>query len=158
MEVCDLVREMNAPVKLVSKEGEVFQLAKKAAFMSLTVNKILSDADSEDMRVPLPDVDSATLSKVVEYCNFCKNTIDGQRDKEWEKRFIDLFDDQALSKLTFAADYMEIKQLLDLASGKVASHFWGKRLEHIHPERFNVRIEYTLEEEDDKRFAWCDDE
>lgn len=159
MEVNNSVTDLvDAKIKLVSQEGEVFEVTKRTAFMSLTVKNILNDADAgADMKVPLPVVDAATLSKVIEYCNFMKDKIDEHRNEEWEKRFIDL-EDEAIFKIIIAANYMEIKQLLDLACEKVASEIRGKSVEQIR-ERFNLKNDYTPEEEEEvkREFTWCEE-
>jgi S-phase kinase-associated protein 1 len=54
---------------LVSGDNEEFQVSKKVAEMSMLAKSMITeDEGDEDKRVPLPNVKSNILSKVIDYC------------------------------------------------------------------------------------------
>jgi S-phase kinase-associated protein 1 len=56
-------------VKLVSKEGESFTLPISIAKMSKLVETTIDDENEDEVQeIPLPNVKSSILSKVIEYC------------------------------------------------------------------------------------------
>ena len=87
--------------------------------------------------MPLSDVKSAVLAKVIE---FCKHHVDQRLPEiekplrsnnlaeivpEWDAKFVDI-EQEVLFELILAANYMDIKSLLDLTCAKVASMIKGK--------------------------------
>lgn len=56
-------------VKLVSKEGESFTLPISVAKLSKLVEMTIDDENEDEVQeIPLPNVKSSILSKVIEYC------------------------------------------------------------------------------------------
>ena len=56
-------------VDLVSQEGDNFQVEKKVAKMSELVKTMIPDDDDEEQQeIPLPNVKSQILGKVMEFC------------------------------------------------------------------------------------------
>ncbi|KAG6386031.1 hypothetical protein SASPL_154916 [Salvia splendens] len=55
-------------IVLISKEKQNFEVNEAAAMLSNTVKNMIEDGCTEG-GIPLPNVDSATLAKVLEYCN-----------------------------------------------------------------------------------------
>lgn len=53
---------------LQSSDKQEFQVDEDVAFQSITVKNMLEDTGA-DFAVPLPNVNGATLSKVLEYCS-----------------------------------------------------------------------------------------
>ena len=64
---------------------------------------------------------------------------------EWDADYVEV-DDEMLFDLILAANYMDIKPLLDLTCAKVASYMKGKTAEEIR-KRFNIENDLTPEEE-----------
>src|ERR1700744_3041424 len=56
-------------LKLVSQEGEKFDVTKKVAVQSELV-KTMSEGDKDENEIPLPNVKSSVLKKVVEYMKY----------------------------------------------------------------------------------------
>lgn len=65
---------------------------------------------------------------------------------QWDAEFVDL-DQETLFELILAANYMDIKPLLDLTCAKVASLIKGKTPEQIR-KTFNIQNDFTPEEEE----------
>lgn len=75
---------------------------------------------------------------------------------EWDAAFVEV-DQELLFELILAANYMDIKSLLDLTCAKVASMIKGKTPEEIR-ETFNIANDFTPEEEAQVREEnkWCE--
>ena len=72
--------EYKGKVVLVSSEGDKFQVETKVAAMSELVKTMLKEEDDEDsgdeddeQSIPLPNVKSTVLAKVVEFCIYHTN-------------------------------------------------------------------------------------
>ena len=119
--------------------------------------------------MPLSDVKSAVLAKVIE---FCKHHVDQRLPEiekplrstnlaeivpEWDAKFVDI-EQEVLFELILAANYMDIKSLLDLTCAKVASMIKGKTPEQIR-KTFNIRNDFTPEEEAQiiEENKWCEE-
>ncbi|OQR98579.1 S-phase kinase-associated protein 1A [Achlya hypogyna] len=158
-------------VNLVSQDGDSFELARAVACMSELVKTMIADEqDDEDVQeIPLPNVKSTVLSKVIEFCSHHHNNPMQEIEKplrssdmhdvvsEWDASFVDIEQD-LLFELILAANYMDIKSLLDLACAKVASMIKGKTPQEIR-ETFNITNDFTPEEESQIREEnkWCEE-
>jgi len=71
-------------------------------------------------------------------------------------KFVDDLDQEMLFELVLAANYMDIKPLLDLTCAKIATMIKGKTPEEIR-KAFNIRNDFTPEEEELVRQedSWC---
>ncbi|ETO11964.1 glycoprotein FP21 precursor [Reticulomyxa filosa] len=76
---------------------------------------------------------------------------------EWDANFVEV-DQETLFELILAANYMDIKPLLDLTCAKVASMLKGKTPEQIR-KQFNIANDFTPEEEEAVRAEnkWAED-
>ena len=77
--------------------------------------------------------------------------------QEWYANFIKI-DQDTLFELILAANYMDIKPLLDLTCAAVASQIKGKSPEEIR-KIFNIVNDFTPEEEAQVREEnkWCEE-
>jgi len=154
---------------LVSSDGEQFEVEREVCRMS-TLIKRMGDVGPGDSEIPLPNVKAAVLAKVVEYCktHFDKPAADVERPLRGKKladavgeedaEFVNV-DQELLCGIILAANYLDIKPLLDLGCAKIASMLRGKTPEEIR-ETFNVTNDFTPEEEAQVREEnrWCDDD
>ena len=130
---------------------------------------MIEDGGSDE-EYPLPNVKSAILSKVIDYCNYHKDHPAEEITKplrsgnlaecnvsEWDMEFVNI-EKEILFELILAANYMDIKPLLELCCAKVASMIRGKTVEQIRQE-FNIVNDFTPEEEARIREEnkWCED-
>ena len=124
-----LTRAESGAVKLKSKQEEIFEVEKEVACRSVTVKNMIEDTGL-DTPVPLPMVDSKILIKVIEYCKYHhKGESDSLPEDEknvWDKDFVKV-DDETLFNLILAANYLDIKSLLDLTCKTVADEIKGAR-------------------------------
>ena len=155
-------------ITLVSSDGEKMQIAAKAAQRSQLVKGIIEDYP-DDAEVPLNNVKSNILKKIKEYLEHYADTepkeierpLASQNYQEcvdaWDFEFINV-DLDLVFEIILAANYMDIKSLLELASSKVASIIKGKTPEEIR-KTFNIQNDFTPEEEQQIREEnqWCMD-
>jgi S-phase kinase-associated protein 1 len=147
-------------VKLKSKQEEVFEVDREVACRSVTVKNMVEDTGL-DTPVPLPMVDSKILIKVIEYCKYHhnaeSNSLPEDEKNVWDKDFVKV-DDETLFNLILAANYLDIKSLLDLTCKTVADEIKGKTPEEIRI-RFNIKNDFTPEEEEEvkRENAWCEE-
>jgi S-phase kinase-associated protein 1 len=146
----------NDKIRLVSQEDEKFEVPKKVALQSELV-KTMAEGDREETDIPLPNVKASVLKKVVEYMRYHADNPAKEIEKplksanmaevvsQWDADFVDV-DQELLFELILAANYMDIKPLLDLCCAKVASMIKGKTPEQIR-KTFNIVNDFTPEEE-----------
>jgi S-phase kinase-associated protein 1 len=157
-------------VTLQSQDGQDFKVEVKVAKMSETIKNLIEDAGVEKP-VPLPNVNGKILTKVVEYIKYHTEhpvTTDSDNvDDKAEKRTDDIIgwdldfckmDQATLFELILAANYLDIKPLLDLACKTVANMIKGKTPEEIRT-TFNIKNDFTPEEEEQvrKENEWCEE-
>ncbi|CAN0923061.1 SKP1-like protein 1A [Linum grandiflorum] len=101
--------------------------------------------------IPLPNVESKILAKVIEYCKKHIETeaLDAAELKQWDVDFAKV-DQATLYDLILAANYLDIKGLLDLTCQTVADMIKGKTPEEIR-KTFNIKNDFTPEEEAEVR-------
>eukprot|EP00933_Yihiella_yeosuensis_P035309 TRINITY_DN2882_c1_g1_i1.p1 TRINITY_DN2882_c1_g1~~TRINITY_DN2882_c1_g1_i1.p1 ORF type:complete len:194 (-),score=45.58 TRINITY_DN2882_c1_g1_i1:140-634(-) len=156
-------------LKLRSSQGEVFEVDPEVACMSTLIKNMVDDSGTDE-EIPLPNVKTAILSKVIDYCKFHKENPPEEIHKplksvsllecgvsHWDDEYVNI-EQEVLFELILAANYLDIKSLLDLTCAKVASMIKGKNTEEIR-KQFNIVNDFTPEEEAQVREEnrWCED-
>jgi S-phase kinase-associated protein 1 len=152
-------------IVLKSSDGETFEVEETVALESQTIKHMIED-DCADNTIPLPNVTSSILAKVIEYCkkhvevanksdDLDKVAADDEAIKKWDEGFVNV-DQGVLFDLILAANYLNIKSLLDLTCQTVADMIKGKTPEEIR-KTFNIKNDFTPEEEEEVRRenAWA---
>ncbi|KAI3901806.1 hypothetical protein MKW98_013921 [Papaver atlanticum] len=151
---------MSKMIQLRSSDGGIFEIEEITAHQSLTIKHMIEDGCADDA-IPLHNVTSKILEKVIEYCNKHgesttaggESTISSKADREalakWDKEFVNV-DQAILSGLIKAANYLNIKNLLDLTCITIADMIRGKSVEEIR-KTFNIKNDFTPEEEEKVR-------
>mmetsp|Transcript_14118 Transcript_14118/g.47648 ORF Transcript_14118/g.47648 Transcript_14118/m.47648 type:complete len:186 (-) Transcript_14118:163-720(-) len=158
-------------VNLVSQEGEAFNVTLALASMSDLVKTMVDEEQDEDeaQEIPLPNVKSPILAKVITFCQRYKEEPMSEIEKplkssnmsevvqEWYATFVSV-EQEVLFELILAANYMDIKPLLDLTCACVASMIKGKTPEEIR-KTFNIVNDFSPEEEAQVREEnkWCEE-
>ncbi|KAF0985013.1 hypothetical protein FDP41_000052 [Naegleria fowleri] len=156
-------------VELQSKDKQSFKVDRDVILMSGLVKDMLEEGDEDDCPIiPVPNVDSKPLQKVIEYCQYhhkepaqeIEKPLKGKIEDvicDWDKKFLEI-DQSLLIELIMAANYLNIKDLLDLTCAKVASMIKGKSPEQIR-EMFGIENDFTPEEEAKIREEnkWCEE-
>jgi len=134
------------------------------------LHAIDDDGDDDAKDVPLPMVKSEILAKVIEFMRHYKDEPMADIEKplksgnmqevvqEWYANFVNV-EQSILFELILAANYMDIKPLLDLTCATVASLIKGKTPDEIR-RTFNIVNDFTPEEEAQVRDEnkWCEEE
>nr|XP_043638989.1 SKP1-like protein 1B [Erigeron canadensis] len=147
-------------IVLKSSDGETFEVDEAVAELSQTIKHMIDD-QCADTAIPLPNVTSKILSKVIEYC---KKHVEHKADedkpadddlKTFDADFVKV-EQGTLFDLILAANYLNIKELLDLTCQTVADMIKGKTPDEIR-KTFNIKNDYTPEEEEEVRRenAWA---
>lgn len=154
-------------IKLISSNDEEFEVSLAMAEMFGTVKNMLEDlGGGNDFPIPLPNVNSATLSKIIEYCEYelskrpkieeeTADTTDSDTNNsiiedEWHQEYINSMDQAVLFEVILGANYLELKSLLDLCCKGIANMIKGKTPEEIR-KTFNIKNDFTPEEEEQVR-------
>ncbi|XP_059065400.1 SKP1-like protein 1B [Cryptomeria japonica] len=144
-------------VRLKSSDDEMFEVDQAVVFESETIKNMIEDTGVESV-VPLPNVSSNILAKVMEYCKYHveaaktseeKSAISEEDVKKWDQEFVKV-DQATLFDLILAANYLNINNLLHFTCQTVADMIEGKSPEEIR-KTFNIKNDFTPEEEAEVR-------
>jgi len=155
-----------------------YKVTREAAKMSGLIKDMLEDqGDADQTVIPVPNVSGRTLKYVVDYMEHHHNNRADTLEKplrgriedvisEWDKAFLftDLVKDhdekqhETLIDVIMAANFLNVKDLLDLTCACVASMIKGKTPEQIRA-LFNIENDFTQEEEEKIREEnrWCEE-
>ncbi|AXN91156.1 putative BTB domain containing protein [Namao virus] len=158
-------------IKLQSSDGEVFEVDVEIAKQSITIKTMMEDLgmdDEDDDPVPLPNVNASVLKNVIRWCTHHKDDapfVEEDETKErrtddipvWDQEFLNVAQD-VLFDIILAANYLDIKGLLDVTCKTVANMIKGKTPEEIR-KTFNIENDFTEEEEAQVRREnqWCEE-
>ena len=157
-------------VKLQSSNDEVFDVESDVAKVPVTIKNMLDDLrgeDDDDDPIPVPNVNGAIMRKVIEWATHHKGDPPPPEDDEFKEKKLDEIDpwdlgflkvDQGtLFELILAANYLDIKGLLEVTCKTVANMIKGKTPEEIR-KTFNIQNDFTPEEEEQirKENEWCE--
>ncbi|RWS07785.1 S-phase kinase-associated protein 1-like protein [Dinothrombium tinctorium] len=158
-------------IKLKSSDNEIFEVDVEIAKASVTIKTMLEDLgmdEDDDEAVPLPNVNSTILKKVIQWATYHKDDPPPPEDDEnkekraddissWDADFLKV-DQGTLFELILAANYLDIKGLLDVTCKTVANMVKGKTPEEIR-KTFNIKNDFTPAEEEQvrKENEWCEE-
>ncbi len=152
-------------VTLKSQDDQTFVVDKQVAERSVLLKNMLEDIGESDHPIPLPNVTGRVLKRVIDYCTHHKDDavappeeekdiFDNRRRlddvDEWDSHFIKTGTNEELFEIILAANYMDIKPLLDLGCKTVASMIKGKTAPQIR-DMFGIENDFTPEEEEQIR-------
>lgn len=159
-------------IHLKSSDDEIFDVDVEIAKASMTIKTMLEDLgmdENDEEPVPLPNVNAAILKMVINWATQHKDDPpppddeEDKRDKRtdnidpWDQEFLKV-DQGTLFELILAANYLDIKGLLDTCCKTVANMIKGKNPEELR-KTFNIKNDFTPEEEEQvrKENEWCED-
>ncbi|EFO83463.1 hypothetical protein CRE_03063 [Caenorhabditis remanei] len=140
---------------LESCDGDEVKISSEAVKQSKTLNDLvfnLHGGAEMDESIPMDNIKKPALVKVVEWCEHHKGEPIPVDDDtvpknvtipEWDEEFLKIDNDE-LFHLILAANYLDIKQLMNYACKKVALMAKGKS-----PEELCVIFEIPTDEEDE---------
>ncbi|KAJ6642100.1 S-phase kinase-associated protein 1 [Pseudolycoriella hygida] len=135
---------MSNMIYLQSSDGDIFETDAQIAKCSGTIRFMLEDCymgEYEGVLIPLPNVNSAILRKVLKWADHHKDDPvpiedDGHSVKQvsvfssWDAEFLEV-DQGTLFGLVQAANYLDIQGLLDVTCKTVANKISGKTADDI---------------------------
>ncbi|TKY49426.1 SKP protein 14 [Spatholobus suberectus] len=139
--------EETKKVKVKTADDVSFEVEPSIVKEMETVQSFI-DANGADASVviPLPNVASRHLGRIIEYCSeHCRAAGTGSL-KEFDERFLEELSPEELKELLLAANYLDIKILLDFLSNSIADLIENKSPEFVR-NFFDIINDYTLEEE-----------
>jgi S-phase kinase-associated protein 1 len=133
----------------------------EVARVSATLKNMLENCaggDTDPKPIELQKVDSATFEKVVEWCKHHVGDPNVDKDIEldedddydfpdWDEDWIESLEEERLFAVILAADYLDIKMLLDLGSKRVANILKSLSVPEIR-KKYNLVNDFTPEEEE----------
>ncbi|KAG4034305.1 hypothetical protein MFRU_003g02750 [Monilinia fructicola] len=158
-------------IVLVSNDNASITVDRAVAERSMLIKNMLEDLGDGVLStpVPIPNVNEAVLRKVIEWAEHHKHdpvpATDDDSDsrkkttdiEEWDQKFMQV-DQEMLFEIILAANYLDIKALLDVGCKTVANMIKGKSPEEIR-KTFNITNDFTPEEEEQIRREneWAED-
>nr|XP_060164227.1 S-phase kinase-associated protein 1-like [Globicephala melas] len=159
-------------IELQSSDGEIFEVDVEVAKQSVTIKTMLKylgvGDEGDDEPVPVPNVNATILKEVVQWCTHHRGDSPSPQDGEdkekrtddipvWDQEFLKV-DQGTLFELILAANYLDIKGLLDVTCKTVANMIKGKTPEEIR-KTFNIKNDFIEEEEAQvcKENQWCEE-
>ncbi|KAJ4304284.1 E3 ubiquitin ligase complex SCF subunit scon-3 [Collariella sp. IMI 366227] len=159
-------------VTLTSNEGTTLEVDRVVAERSMLIKNLIEDLGDDAIAnnaIPIPNVNDPVLRKVIEWCEHHRNdaaqSADDDNDNrkkttdidEWDQKFMQV-DQEMLFEIILAANYLDIKPLLDVGCKTVANMIKGKSPEEIR-KTFNITNDFTPEEEEQIRREneWAED-
>ena len=140
-----------ATVPLSTGDEQLFEVPRDIAMQSEMIKALLSDIPNVDKPIPIKNVQGKIFSLVINYCTqrVAQPPLSEAELKERDEEFVKV-DQATLFELILAANYLNIKELLDLLCLTVANMIKGKTPVEIR-KTFNIKNDFTAEEEEEVR-------
>lgn len=137
-------------------DQEEFEVDEAIAMEFGTVKNFFDEnPDASDEPIPLSNVSSKSLSTIIEYCKShlafraCESSSSVEveaESKAYEELFVKTLDNERLMGLILAANYLNIKYMLDMLNQAAADRIKNKGVEYVR-RLFEVENDYSPEEE-----------
>ena len=129
--------------RLMSSDGVIFTVDSDIVNQLTTIKTMIDDLGEgdDDELIPLPNVEAVILEKIILWASHHKNddNVEGETDddiSEWDSEFLKV-DQKTLFGLILAANYLDIRPLLETTCKTVANMIRGKTPEQIQA-TFNI--------------------
>ncbi|MCD7471977.1 hypothetical protein HAX54_012797 [Datura stramonium] len=141
---------------LRTSDGEVFEIDEAVAVRSQAIKNMVED-DCASNVIPLPNVDSKTMSKVIEYWvkHSEKKGVSEDQLMAFDKDYWKVHH-SVLYNVLLAASYLNDKKLMNVICQEVADRIKGKTPEEIR-KKLDIKNDFTPEEEAqiDQEIDWA---
>ncbi|KZV67531.1 E3 ubiquitin ligase SCF complex, Skp subunit [Peniophora sp. CONT] len=157
-------------VLLVTSDNRELVVDREVIERSILIKDMLEDIGETDQPIPLPNVTFNVMKKVLEYCEHHRgkelpvgdDPPDENRKRTtevgaWDSEYLAV-EQEMLFEIILAANYLDIKPLLDVGCKTVANMIKGKSPQEIR-ELFNIVNDFTPQEEEEimKENEWAED-
>ncbi|KAJ1561021.1 hypothetical protein HK096_006300 [Nowakowskiella sp. JEL0078] len=151
-------------VKIKSSDDVDFTTTKEVAERSILLKNMLEDVGETDQAIPLPNVTGAILEKVIQYLEHHQsddeNTVLSKTLDDinpWDKEFMG-DDRNVIFDIILAANYLDVKSLLDLGCKTVANIIKDKPIDEV-ADILGIVRDYSpeVEEQVKEELSWLED-
>jgi hypothetical protein len=158
--------ESETKIKLESNDGTVIECRLEAAKMSEIIKNMIDDLgydpnSSDQKPIPLRNeaVTDEALKKIVEWVEYhyddppIDEDFDEEKDRRneelshWDKTFIDVPDQGLLFDIIAAANFLDIKGLVEVGAKHICNKIKGKTCAEVR-EILKITNDFTAEEEE----------
>jgi S-phase kinase-associated protein 1 len=162
-------------ITLASSEGQLFRMSEAAARLSVVLADMIDNGCASG-NIPLPNVDDRALAMVIKYCDkhagaepdsnhgaadegssssantaASTNTAASKKALDaWDRKLVEDLTQDALFDLITAANFLDIKGLLQASCQKVADMIVNKTPAQVRT-MFSIANDFTAEEEEEIR-------
>ncbi|XP_021900549.1 SKP1-like protein 13 [Carica papaya] len=151
-------------ITLITGDGKYVEVEEKVAMEFATVKSFFEDnsdaSSTKKFTIPVPNVSAEMLERIVSYVSGIlplRSKTDGEREiEEYNRAFVEQLSLENLKDMVLAANYLDIKDLLDLLCQSVADGLKDKSVEFVRT-FFGIENDYTEEEEAEvwRQNAWA---
>ncbi len=146
-------------IKLKSSDEQIFEVKEKCLLRS-NYYKQIKDISNLDEELPLKEIDSKTLEKIIEYLKHYENGEPKEIPKplpspdlklvldEWDYNYIITLSLQEIVDLINAANTLDVEELVTLSSARLASEMLNCSVEEARV-KFGIESDMTQEEWDE---------
>ena len=147
---------MKVFVRLLCSDDKIVEVPVDVAEKSLLIKDLIQDQGTA-VPIELPMIKKQILEKTIIFCTRMLDHQPPEIDKplshndmyqvvdQWHADYVNL-EQEELFELVMAANYLDIKPLLELSCAKVASQIKNKSVKEIR-QYFNIENDFTPEEE-----------
>merc|ERR1719222_712212 len=134
--------------RLMCKDGEVIEVDQDVAKISVLINGLIEYGGVEE-DIPIAQVTKPVMEKAIAFMTHIREHPPAEIEKplsstdlsqvvdQWHNEYINV-DQERLFELVMAANYLDVKPLLELSCAKVASLIKGKSIQEIR-QFFQIR-------------------
>ena len=147
---------MTSKVRIILSDGDTMEIDLDICEKSLFIKGIIDDSGLEQ-EIPLPNITKKVMEKIIVFCYHLRSCPPPNIEiplkscnltdvtTAWFADYVNI-DQQSLHDLIIAANFLDIKALLDLACAKVATMIKGKSPQEVR-KLFGITNDYSPEEE-----------
>jgi S-phase kinase-associated protein 1 len=163
--------------QLQCKTGRIFVVEIEDLRKATVIKMMLDDlkighdpsVEVDDDVIPLPNLTEQCMEKLLEWCKKHKDDVDPPESEDfnfkdeiddWDLQFLKM-DDGTLFDLILAANYLDIKGLLDITTTYVARLITDLKTPEDIRKRFNIKNDLTpedLEQIKEESKTWLNDD
>ena len=132
-------------LRVITSDGESYQLHKDVYTQSGTLKNLAEDVGQLGEDIPLPNVDSKTFDRVVQWMEFHTKDV-APWELEWQRDEFLTMEFPVLMQVYMAANYLEVERLQRVCASHIASQIRGKSLGSMR-RAIHVNSDFSLEED-----------
>ncbi|XP_021900551.1 SKP1-like protein 13 [Carica papaya] len=151
-------------ITLITGDGKYVEVEEKVAMEFAIVKSFFEDnsfaSSTKKFMIPVPNVSAEMLEQIVSYVNGIlplRSKTGGEKEIEaYNRAFVEQLSLENLKDMMLAANYLDIRDLIDLLCQGVADGIKNKSVEFVR-KFFGIENDYTEEEEAELRRqnAWA---